>query len=198
MDDTGEWDDRAGGKDCLFKVHDVPLDDRPHALFEGFDLPDGSVLVVCRLVEGWDVNSFELTQSLQQGVAIGPRGLPALVDRENLQDDILTVAHHDGVDEVGDRLGVRGTRSPGDYQGVLGPPLDAQQGDTAQLKGVQDVGVGELVLEREADDIKGAKRLLALQAGQGELTAAQERLVVSVWAEDPLAGDPGLAVEDFV
>ena len=82
-------------------------------------------------------------------------------------------------------------RAAGDDQGVVGLAALGVQGDAAQVEHGQDVGVADLVLEREPDHVEPIQRGEGLQAVQRQLVPAEGGLEVGQGGEDPLAGPVG-------
>ena len=66
-------------------------------------------------------------------------------------DDLLAVADHEDVDEVGEGLGVEGAVAAGADERVLRAPLGRPHGHAGQVDAVEDVGVDELGREVEGD-----------------------------------------------
>ena len=66
----------------------------------------------------------------------------------------LAVADQEDVDECCHRLGMRGGRPSGDDQRVGFRPLRAPERDLPELQDLKDVGICELVLKREAQNIE--------------------------------------------
>ena len=68
------------------------------------------------LIEGRHVDTLDLGQPSEHGGAITLRtfGLPPVNHVGDLSDDFLSVAQNEGIDELGERLGVVGavTRRP--------------------------------------------------------------------------------------
>ena len=116
----------------------------------------------------------------------------------DLLDDLLPLADHEGVDEGAHRCGVEGRGTAGDDQRVFVAPLLTAERNPAQIEHHQNIGVGELVLERKADDVEGGKRPLRLQRAKGHSAAAQLLLHVRPGGVAALAGNLRQAVQDGV
>ena len=82
------------------------------------------------------------------------------------EHDLLAVAEHGGVDEVGDRLGVEGGVAAGDDDRVVVAAVDRVQRDPGEVERVEHVGVAELGGEAQAEQVEGADGAVAVD---GEL-----------------------------
>ena len=85
-----------------------------------------------------------------------PSRLPRPDDVGDLQDSLLAVAEHGGVDEVGDRLGVERGVSAGDHDGSSSAAVARVQRDAGQVERGEHVGVAELGGERDAEQVEVA------------------------------------------
>ena len=116
----------------------------------------------------------------------------------DLPDGLLPLADDEGVDEGAHRSGVEGGWAAGDDQRVPLVPFLPAERNPAQFEHHQDVRVGELVLEGEADDVEGGKRPLRFQGAEGEAASAQQGLHVRPGGVAALAADVRQAVQDGV
>ncbi len=78
----------------------------------------------------------------------------------------LAVADDDGVHERSDRFGVRRGRPAGDDERVVLAAIDGAKRDLAEVQDREAVGVGELVLQRETDDVEVRERTRALEGDE--------------------------------
>jgi hypothetical protein len=90
----------------------------------------------------------------------------------------LAVADQEHVDERRDGLRVCGHGAARDDQRVGLPALVRPARDATQVQHLQDVGVGELELQREAHDVEVAQRPPRLEREQRHLVLAELRLHV--------------------
>ena len=98
------------------------------------------------------VQARDLGQPCQSLVARKP---PGLSERSHeVQHNLLTVANGEGVDEVGQRLGVQRARSSSHHQRMAGVAINSQEGHAAEFEHVQQVGVGQLILQREPQHVE--------------------------------------------
>ena len=135
------------------------------------DRLDRAVLGVDDVVELRDVDAAADREPAQQLVAAaGPAlGLPLADDLGDREHDLLAVAEHGGVEEVGDRLGVERRVAAGQHDRVVVAAVDRVQRDAGEVEGVEHVGVAELGGEAQAEDVEGADRAVAVD---GELRDA--------------------------
>jgi hypothetical protein len=76
---------------------------------------------------------------------------------------LLAVADHDGVEERREGSGCVAVGPPAITSGSSSP-RSARAGDAAEVEHEEDVGVGELELEREAHHVEVAERARALSS----------------------------------
>src|SRR5206468_4846682 len=86
------------------------------------------------------------------------------------------VAEEDAVQEGRQRLGVEGARPTGDHERMPGAARGGAQRDAAQLEHGEEIRVGELVLEAEAEHVEVGEREVALERDQREPARAQQGL----------------------
>jgi hypothetical protein len=145
-------------------------------------------------VEGGDVDAFEL----REGPQAGRPALHPVEHRADLHHHVLAVADDEEVHEGGEGLRVEDGRPPREGQGVLLPPVLGPQGHAGEVDDVEDVGEGQLALQREADAVEGGEGVLALQAEEGQAQLAQQGLEVEAGGVDPLGLGPGELVDHVV
>ncbi len=111
-----------------------------------------------RRVERRDVDALELRQRRPQRVAVAriglARGEPLPHHLVHFADDLFAVAQHEGVDEVGERLGVVRTVAAGDHQRIGTGPVRGVQWEAGQVDEVQHVGVDQLGREVEGQQVE--------------------------------------------
>ena len=112
----------------------------------GHDRLDGAVGGVDDVVELRDVDVAADREPAQQLVAAAGAvlGLPLADDLGDREHDLLAVAEHGGVEEVGDRLGVERRVAAGEHDRVVVAAVDRVQRDAGEVEGVEHVGVAEL------------------------------------------------------
>ena len=167
----------------------------------GHDGLDGAVGGVRHVVELRDVDPAADREAAQQLVAAAglALGLPLAHDLGDRQHDLLAVAEHGGVDEVGDRLGVEGGVAAGEHDRVVVGAIGRVQRDAGEVERVEHVGVAELGGEAQAEDVEGADRAVLVD---GELrdrpVLAHHRFHVGPHGVGALGDDPVALVEDLV
>jgi hypothetical protein len=96
-------------------------------------------------------------------------GLPLPDDVGDLEDGLLAVAEHRGVDEVGDRFGVERGVPAGDHDRVLRGAVPAVERDAGEVEGIEQVRVAELGGEGDPEQVERRDRAVAVD---GELRHA--------------------------
>ena len=85
----------------------------------------------------------------------------------NFWDNLLAIANHHTIEKMGQGLRVESTRPSSNYQREIFIPLLGAQGDTREPEHVENIAVGEFVLQRETQDIKLFERGFPIQARKG-------------------------------
>ena len=158
-------------------------------------------LGVRRLVERGDVDALEPGQAAAQRVA---RALalrlrqPLAHHLVDLAHHFLAVAQHEGVDEVGQRLGVEGAVPAGQHQRVAGTALGRVQGNAGQVDEVDHVGVDELGREVEGEHVEGGGREMLLDAEERHPRRPHRLLQIDPRGVGALGHGVGPLVEDLV
>ena len=111
---------------------------------------------------------------------------------------LLRLADEEGIDERGQRLGVRRHRPAGQHQGIGFGACDRPQGEAAQIKNVEHAREIQLVLQGKADHVEIAKPAPGFQREERERAAAQFLFHVGPGREDALARDPWGLVQKSV
>ena len=119
-------------------------------------------------------------------------------DRHDLEDRLLAVAEQEAVEEVGQRLGVEGPRPAADDERVALVAVAREQRQVRQIEHGQDVRGGQLVGQREADDVEVRQRPPRLERGERRPLAAQLLLAVDPGGEDALGEVLLAGVDDLV
>ena len=166
------------------------------------DRRDQPAVLVRRRVEGGHVHPLQPGQRAQQrtALALGGRrrrqpGAQHLVD---LAHDLLTVAQDEGVDEVGQRLGVEGAVAAGHDERVGAAAVRRVQGEAGQVDQVQDVRVDQLGREVEGQHVEGGGGQVLLDAEERHAGRPHGGLHVDPGGVGPLGQRVGTLVEDLV
>ncbi len=119
-------------------------------------------------------------------------------DFAELDGRFFGIADDGAIDKIGQRLRVEGAGPADDHQWIIETALRAAPRNAGQVEHVENVGVGELVLQREADNIEIAKRQLVLEALERLIVGPQHFLHVGPGCIAPLGSDPVSRVEVVV
>ena len=133
-------------------------------------------------------------------VALGGRrgrepGAQHLVD---LTDGFLAIAQDEGVDEVGQWLGIEGTVAAGHDEGVGTPAVGPAEREARQVDQVQDVRVDQLRREVEGEHVEDGGGQVLLDAEEGHARRSHGGLHVDPGCVGPLGQRVGTLVEDLV
>ena len=183
------------------KVHDRVLADLPRDAGPVRDDPlDTAVGEIGHVVEPRDVHTATRGEPQQQPVAAAwaARVLPLANDFGDGEDDLLAVAQHGGVDELGDRFRVERRVSPGDDHRVFVAPVDRLDRDACQLERSEHVRVTELGGEGDAEKIERGDRPVRVDGELADLVLAHEHLEVRPDGVGPLCQHPVTFVQDLV
>ena len=128
--------------------------------------------------------------------------LPLADDLGDRQHDLLAVAEHGGVEEVGDRLRVERRVPAGQHDRVLVGAVLRVQRDARQVERVEHVGVAELGGEAQAEHVEGGDRSVAVDRELRDcpkiITVAHHLLHVGPHRVGALGEDPVALVEHLV
>ncbi len=102
--------------------------------------------------------------------------LPIADELGDLDDGVFALAEDEGIDEGRERLGVEGAAAAGDDERVIVGALVGPDGDAGEVEHVEDVGVGHLVLEREAEDVELADAMAGLEAPERDAVGDASRV----------------------
>ena len=140
---------------------------------------EGAVGVVFGLVEDRRVGPSRCCAD-QLGEHVGPRRAVAgrcfLEAHPVLHDPrqaLLAVADDEEVDERSEQFRILRTRPAGNDQRMIERPITRVQRNAAQVEHGQHVGVTDLVLQTEADDVELGQRREGFQAVQRQVVLAQ-------------------------
>ena len=127
---------------------------------------NAAILLVGHIVEGRHVDTGDLRQCQQQLFFV-PALLFALFNRcADILQHLFALAQLHNVEEIRHRLGVADAGAARNNERPALVAVSRPQRNTRQAQHSQDVCVGQLIFQREADDIKIAQRILALEAVQ--------------------------------
>ena len=155
---------------------------------------------VVDVVERRHVDVAGLSQPEEQlGAAAGAAlGLERPGDVGDVEDGLLAVAEHGGVDEVGDRLRVERAVAADQHDRVVVGAVLGVQRDAGQVERVEHVGVAQLGREADAEDVERADRPVGVDGELRHVVLAHQRLEVWPHRVGALGQDVGLLVEHLV
>ena len=182
-------------------IHDRALFDCRWRAFERRDRRDGTVVMVTDVIQRGDIDAGNIRRHTQELGAGFMLALAHAVQLNDLEVDLFAVAEEENIDKVGDRLGVAGAGTARDDNMLQAVPILAENGDPAERKHIQNIGIAELILKRKADEIKMCKRIAGLERVKRDIVRAHDLLHVDPRGEHTLAPDIRTlvkqAVQDF-
>ena len=119
-------------------------------------------------------------------------------DLGDLAHDLFAVAEHEGVDEVGQWLGVVGAVPAADDDGVRTGPLGRPDRCSGQVDAVEDVGVDELGGQVERQHVEGGGRQVVVHREQRQALRPEAGFEVGPGGVGPLGDRVRPLVEDLV
>ncbi len=159
--------------------------------------PSGQVVHVVELRHVDPARAREAQEQL--GAAARPAlRLPPLDDVRDLEDGLLPVTQHGGVDELGDGLGVERGVPAGDDEGVLLGALDRGQRDPGEVERREHVRVAELGREAHAEQVEGPHGPVPVDGELRHPVLTHEALHVGPDRVGALGQGVGPFVEDLV
>ena len=163
----------------------------------GLEAPVGQV---AGLVEVGHVHALDAGEGrgARSARSARPPAFQAADDRVDLAHDLLAVAQHHEVEEVGERLGVVGGVAAGADQRVGGGAVGGAHGHAGQVDAVQDVRVDELGGEVEGDEVELVGRAVGVDREQRDVLAPHDLLEVGPGGVGALGEGVGALVEDLV
>ena len=146
-----------------------------------------AVIVVFHLIQGGHIHPGDLCRPAQELCFGGSLLLALAVELHHLQVHLFPVPQKEQVEEVGQRLGIAGTGAAPCHDVEQVVPVRRPQGDARQLQHVQHVGVAQLILKGEPDEVEVCHRVAALQGIEGHPLLPHALLHVHPGGEHPLA-----------
>ena len=190
MDDLGGGHDGLYREIALVEVLDDPLGHHCRGPLPGGDGGHGAVVVVGHVIEGGHIDARNPGRGGQELLLV-PALLPGLpVELDELHAHVLPLAQDKQIHKGGQRLWIEGAGASRHHDGGQLHPLLTAQGQAGQIQHVEHVGVGHLVAQGEADEIKVGDGVAALQAVEGDALPAHLRLHVQPGGKHPLAPHP--------
>ena len=162
------------------------------------DTVDRAVLVIAHLVERGDIHAFDLRRRDEKVLLTPALALCLAVQIGKLEHDLLAVADHEQVDEVCQRLGIVGARAAAGDDMLEFRAIPCQHGHATKIEHVGNVGKGQLILQRESNDIKLIQRIAALQSVERDTGPSHLVLHIDPGRADTLAPDVLLVVKQAI
>ena len=159
---------------------------------------NGAVLMVGHIVQRRHIDAAQGGKALHAFFAGLAGFLPFQDGAVHLDDGLLAIADHKGVDEVRQGLRVEGTGPAGHHDGIFPAAVLPQQRNAAKLQHGQDVGIAHLILQGEAHHIKLIQCAAVLQGKQRYVFLLHQGHHVHPRHADPLTQAPGLVVDNGV
>ena len=157
-----------------------------------------SVRQISHIIKGRNINARDLGQSDKKLFLI-PAGLFPLLHRgADLLQHLFAFAQLHHVKKVRHRLGVAHAGASRDNQRPTPVPVAGAQRNTGKIQHRQHVGIAQLILQREADNVEFRKRVLALQAVKGNVQPFHLFLHVGPGHESALTPPVFMAVEQLI
>ena len=196
----GQISDRAlldpgGGQRAAAGIARIPaalaiVQHAPHRIL------DQRAVGVDRLVKRRHIDARDLRQGNEQVTSIAVAELGK--DCGDLADDFFPVAQHDGIDEVGDRLGVVGAVAADHHQRLTGDTVCRSQRQVSQIDEVDQVRVGQLGREVEGQHVEGGRRLVMLDREQRDPLGSHYGFEVAPWGIPTVGTTVGPLIDDLV
>ena len=178
--------------EAVRKIHcvDVPDNALNHpgrrALLRG-NGADGAVVMIGNLVEGRNIHTRDLRRPPQE-LSAGPAGLLGLgVEIADVQHQLLALAQLKKVKKFRNRLRVAGTGAAAHDNGRKAGAVGSAQRDPRQIEHIENRGVGQLILQGKAHQVKRGHRVQALQCVERLAAFAQQLFKVRIRRKYPLA-----------
>ena len=125
---------------------------------EGSNLGYGAIRVIAWLKKRGDVDPLDVGQSLQQRWLVLAEPFCLACRLGDLRDCFLAVSQQDGIKKWRQGFWVIGAGATGYYQWKCVFALVRKQRHACQTEHIEDIGVGKLVLEGEANDVALCQR----------------------------------------
>ena len=154
--------------------------------------------VLGRAVQGGDVDRPPRSQLRQRLEARAPRARERRPLEHQIRELLLGLSDEERVEERRDRLGVRGAGPAAEDQRMSRAAVGCVERHAPEIEEGEDVRVGELVLQGDADDVELPERPGRLERAQRHAVLAQLRLHVHPRGERPFAGYARVSVEEVV
>jgi len=185
------------GDAVVDRVHEG--DDGPQRVVPPVEIGDDALAHPAALpVQGRDVEALQGGEALESLRAPQPLLPGPQEDPGDLGDHLLPLADDEGIEEGGHGERVERTGPAGDHDRVAIAPVLRPPGHPPEVEHRQDVRVGQLVLQGEADEVKGPERRAGFERPERQPMLPQPRLHVRPGGVDALGADVRAGVQDGV
>ena len=198
MDNLRRGDDLFCREVGLVHVLDNPLGHGFRRAVQRNDLLQSAVISIDVVIEGGHIDPRDLRSFPQELGLVPARLLGPVVELEDFDGALLSLAEGEEVDKVGQRLRIVHTGAAGKDEVFEARPVRRSQGHPGQLQHMEDVGVAHLIADGEGDQVEVLHRVVALQRPKWQTVGLHSLLHVAPGREDPLAPDLGHFVHHAV
>ena len=154
--------------------------------------------MIGHLIERRNIHAFDL-RGCDEKILLAPAlALCLAVQVGELEHDLLAVADHEQVNEIAERLRVVSARAAAGNDMLQFRAVLCQHRHTAQIEHIENIGKGQLILQREGNDIKIIKRVAALQTVERDAGLSHLVLHIDPRRAHALAPDALLVVQQTV
>ncbi len=154
--------------------------------------------MVGHVVKGRDIHALDVTGAAQEFVLAPSLALCLTIQVGKLQHNLLAVTDLKGVDKRCERLRIVRARTAADDEVFQTPALGGAHGNAAQLEHIENIGKGQFILQRKAEDVQLRNAVSALQSIERNARAAHFLLHINPRRKDTLAPDAVLCIEQTV
>ena len=154
--------------------------------------------MVGHIVQGGHIHTAKGGQALHAFFAGFAGFLPLQDGAVHLDNGLLAVADHEGVNEIRQGLGVEGAGPAGHHDGIPLSALLPQKRYAAELQHGQDVGIAHFILQGEAHHVKFIQGAAVFQGKQRYVFLLHQGHHIHPGHADPLAQTPGLVVNNRI
>jgi len=189
---------RIGNGGVLVEVPYDSFSNDGHLGITGVKGSDRSVRVVGVVEKGGDVDSRDGGDGLQEFRSVSPRRFPGLENQDDFRQDFLGLAQHHKIKNPSQGFGIVRTGPARHHPRHSLPPVLRCRGNARQIQDSQDVGVAELVLETETDEVESLQGHPRFQSAQGFPRFPEFGLEVGPGGIDPVRDDSLQPVQEMV
>ena len=155
--------------------------------------------MVADLIKRRDIDAGNLGGTTEKFLfGIAAVRLHPTVEGDHFHHDLFPFADLEQVDEVSQRLGVAGAGAARDNDRIIFRTFGSKRIQAGQVKHIEYIGIGQLILERKADHIKLAQRVKAFQAIERQSLLTHQCFKVGPRGIYPLSPAMRVGIDDVV